>query len=155
MRTQFQRILRRAGLKPWQKLFHNLRASRESELMRSYDLATVCRWIGNSPEVAAKHYAVSVDLNADFRIAAGLEIKDKGAEEKAAQKAAQHAAELLRKQPHAAQESSICEGLRGGAEPNESLMGPRGVEPLTSSLSATRSNQLSYEPFWGDPPSYG
>ena len=25
-------------------------------------------------------------------------------------------------------------------------MGPRGVEPLTSSLSGTRSNQLSYGP---------
>ena len=41
--------------------------SRETELMRSYDLATVCRWIGNSPAVAAKHYAMSTDLNADFQ----------------------------------------------------------------------------------------
>jgi hypothetical protein len=42
---------------PSPKLFHNLRASRESELMREYDLATVCKWIGNSPVVAGKHYA--------------------------------------------------------------------------------------------------
>lgn len=28
-----------------------------------------------------------------------------------------------------------------------SPLGPSGVEPLTSSLSGTRSNQLSYEPF--------
>ena len=40
--------------------------------MREYDLATVCRWIGNSPAVAARHYATSVDLDADFRRAAGL-----------------------------------------------------------------------------------
>lgn len=40
--------------------------------MREYDLSTVCKWIGNSPAVAARHYAVSVDLNGDFRRAAGL-----------------------------------------------------------------------------------
>ncbi|HEY7088291.1 MAG TPA: tyrosine-type recombinase/integrase [Tepidisphaeraceae bacterium] len=72
LRTEFMRIIDRAGLTPWPKLFHNLRASRESELMREYDLATVCKWIGNSPAVAAKHYATSVDLNADFKRAAGV-----------------------------------------------------------------------------------
>ena len=50
LRTQFCRLIRRAGFKPGLKLWHNLRASREAELTRSYDLATVCRWIGNSPE---------------------------------------------------------------------------------------------------------
>ena len=55
-----------SGLEPWPKLFHNLRASRETELMRDYDLATVCKWIGNSPAVAAKHYAMCVDLDATF-----------------------------------------------------------------------------------------
>ena len=34
------------------------------------------------------------------------------------------------------------------------LMGPRGVEPLTSSLSGTRSNQLSYGPNWLARPFY-
>ncbi|MEK6643633.1 MAG: site-specific integrase [Planctomycetota bacterium] len=63
----FERIIRRTGATPWPRLFHNLRASRETELMREYDLATVCKWIGNSPTIAAEHYATSVDLNADFR----------------------------------------------------------------------------------------
>jgi integrase len=71
LRTQFERIIKHAGITPWPKLWHNLRASRESELMREYDLATVCKWIGNSPAVAAKHYAMSVDLNADFAKAVG------------------------------------------------------------------------------------
>lgn len=90
LRTQFQRILRRAGITPWPRLFHNLRASRETELMREYDLATVCKWIGNSPEMAAKHYASSVDLNADFRRASAL---SDNAQQKAQQKAQQSAAE--------------------------------------------------------------
>jgi integrase len=71
LRQQFQRLIKRAGVAQWPKLFHNLRASRETELMREYDLATVCKWIGNSPAVAAKHYAMSVDLNADFAKAVG------------------------------------------------------------------------------------
>ena len=55
LRTHFERIIKRAGLKPWPRLFHNLRASRESELMREYDLSTVCKLDRKfSSEVAAK-----------------------------------------------------------------------------------------------------
>ncbi|HEX2973838.1 MAG TPA: hypothetical protein VHP11_16010, partial [Tepidisphaeraceae bacterium] len=72
LRTQFERIIKRAGEAPWPRLFHNLRASRETELLREYDFATVCKWMGNSPAVAARHYATSVDLDGDFRRAAGL-----------------------------------------------------------------------------------
>ncbi len=72
-RTQLQRIIRKAKEAEWPKLFHNLRASRESELMQEYGLATVCKWIGNSPAVAAKHYAVSVDLDGDFRRASAVD----------------------------------------------------------------------------------
>lgn len=67
LRTQFERILARAGVTAWPRLFHNLRGSRETELMREYDLATACKWIGNSREVAARHYAMSRDLDADFK----------------------------------------------------------------------------------------
>jgi integrase len=80
LRTQFERIIRRAGLSPWPKLFHNLRASRESELLREFDLATVCKWLGNSPVVMARHYATSVDLDGDFRRAAGLDEAQRNAQ---------------------------------------------------------------------------
>lgn len=59
------------------RLFHNPRGNRESELMREYDLSTDCRWIGNSPAAAARHYATSIDLNADFRRAVGSEAQQK------------------------------------------------------------------------------
>jgi hypothetical protein len=55
-----KRIIGKAKVADWPKLFHNLRASRERELMTQYRLKTVCSWLGNSPTVAAKHYAVSV-----------------------------------------------------------------------------------------------
>ena len=64
-------IPKRAGFKPWPKLWHNLRASCETEWMREFDLATACKWIGNSPKVAAQHYAMSMDLGSDFAKAAG------------------------------------------------------------------------------------
>ena len=50
------RIIRRAGLTPWPKLFHNLRASRETELAAQYPIHVVCAWIGNTEMIAAKHY---------------------------------------------------------------------------------------------------
>ena len=55
-RTRMLRIIKRAGLKPWPKLFHNLRASRETELAGAYPIHVVCSWIGNSALIAAKHY---------------------------------------------------------------------------------------------------
>jgi hypothetical protein len=88
LRQQFERIIEDAGVTQWPKLFHNLRASRETELMREYDLATVCKWIGNSPAVAAKHYATSVDLNADFRRATGMPSRAAEAQQNAQQSAA-------------------------------------------------------------------
>src|SRR5262249_43322526 len=56
LRTQLQRIIRRAGLSAWPKLFQNLRASRQTELAADYPLHVVCAWIGNSEAVAEKHY---------------------------------------------------------------------------------------------------
>ena len=36
-RTRFEKIVRRAGLTPWPRIFHNLRASRETERMSTSD----------------------------------------------------------------------------------------------------------------------
>ncbi|MBN2455827.1 MAG: site-specific integrase [Sedimentisphaerales bacterium] len=55
-RTQASRIVKRAGLKCWPKLFQNMRASRETELAESYPIQVVTDWIGNSPDIAMKHY---------------------------------------------------------------------------------------------------
>lgn len=68
LRTQFERILTRAGVAAWPRLFHNLRASRETELVAEYPVHVVCEWLGNTPAVAAKHYLQVTD--ADFERAA-------------------------------------------------------------------------------------
>nr|MBA3482671.1 site-specific integrase [Pirellulales bacterium] len=64
LRTQMQRIVKQAGLKPWPKLFHNLRATRRTELAKLHPMHLNCAWIGNSPAVAKKHYLQVTD--ADF-----------------------------------------------------------------------------------------
>jgi hypothetical protein len=56
LRTRLGRIIRRAGLKPWPKLWHNLRASRQTELAEQFPSHVVCQWLGNSPAIAARHY---------------------------------------------------------------------------------------------------
>jgi integrase len=56
LRTQLERILKKAGLQPWPRLFQNLRSTRETELAESYPLHVVTAWIGNSKAIAAKHY---------------------------------------------------------------------------------------------------
>ena len=61
LRTQLLRILKAAGIKPWPRIFQNLRASCETELIREYSLHEVCSWIGNSPNVAVRHYLVVTD----------------------------------------------------------------------------------------------
>jgi len=56
LNPQLRRIIKRAGLTPWTRTWHNLRASRQTELAASFPLHTVCAWIGNSKPIAAGHY---------------------------------------------------------------------------------------------------
>jgi len=65
LRTQLMRIIRRAGLEPWPKLFHNLRASRETELAAEYPIHVVCSWIGHAAAIAQKHYLQVTDADFD------------------------------------------------------------------------------------------
>ena len=65
LRTQFGRIIKRAGLQAWPRLFHNLRASLETELLRERPIHVVTAWLGNSPRIALKHYCMVTDFDFD------------------------------------------------------------------------------------------
>jgi len=56
LRTQFCRIIKKAGVEPWPRLFQNLRASCETELANRFPLHVVTAWLGNTPRVAEQHY---------------------------------------------------------------------------------------------------
>ncbi len=60
-RTTFEKIVHRAGLTPWPRLFHNLRSSRQTELAESFPSHVVCDWLGNSEDIARKHYFQTTD----------------------------------------------------------------------------------------------
>ena len=132
LRTQLMRILDKAGLKAWPKLWQNLRATRQTELAKSWPEYIVCAWIGNSKQVAREHY---------------LQVTDEHFE-KAAHFTAQYPAALSGK----GQNVIHREGLENAVFPlvtaycdsvRESPMGGIGLEPTTSCVSSRRSSQLS------------
>lgn len=77
-RTGLKRIIKRAGLTEWPRLFHNLRASRQTELCQHYPLHVVCAWLGNSAPIADRHYLTVRDE--DFAKAATKPATSPGAE---------------------------------------------------------------------------
>lgn len=71
LRTQLLRIIDKAGLAAWPKPFHNLRASRETELAATFPLHVVCDWIGNSERIADRHYLQVTDEHFDSAAKSG------------------------------------------------------------------------------------
>lgn len=67
--TTLEKIVSETGLVPWPKLMQNLRATRESELLAHYPAKDVCSWRGNSPTVANKHYAMTMQASFDRAVA--------------------------------------------------------------------------------------
>jgi len=63
LRTQLQRIIHKAGLTPWPRLFHNLRSTRQTELAETFPGHVVCAWIGNTEKVAQNHYLQVTDAH--------------------------------------------------------------------------------------------
>lgn len=61
LRRQLQRIIKKAGVQPWPKLWQNLRSTRETELAEEYPVHVAAAWIGNSVAIAAKHYLQVTD----------------------------------------------------------------------------------------------
>jgi hypothetical protein len=56
LRSQFERITKRAGLTPWAQLWVNLRSSRATELADDFPTHVAAEWIGHCERVADKHY---------------------------------------------------------------------------------------------------
>lgn len=70
LRTSLMKLIRRTGLTPWPKLWNNLRASCETDLLNDgFPMHAVTMWLGNTPRIALKHYTRVRDE--DFYRAAG------------------------------------------------------------------------------------
>ncbi|MBL9000238.1 MAG: site-specific integrase [Phycisphaerae bacterium] len=128
LRTQFERIIARAGVKPWPRLFHNMRASCATDWVERFPAHVVAGWLGHSPMIAAQHYLQTRD--AHFDLAAGV-----GGIGEAAANPATHtrprgptASKPKTQNP---QNSSELVGVGVACDPVENRpMTPRGFEPL-------------------------
>ena len=134
LRTQFMRILKRAGIKPWERLFHNLRASRQTELADQFPLHVVTDWIGNSPDIADRHYLKTTDDHFEKAIQ-GLTAHERS--DVTTQNPTQQAAESdrisVQKQNASSSEDEALLALASSCEhcTNDQIP-PRGVEPRFS-----------------------
>ena len=143
LRTTLLKVIRRAGLEPWPKPWHALRASCESDLAQTFPLAVATKWLGNTPSVALRHYVDPTD--AAFAQAADW-VPDLNRSEavNAAQKAAQSVQETARKAlntVHYADENTpVFPGFAGPCEPvYKRPVERKGIEPSTSALRTLRS----------------
>ena len=121
LRTQLEKIIKRASVKPWPKLFHNLRASCETDLAKIHPIKAVCDWIGNSVTVAQRHYLQTTE--ADFDKAAGVEAAHNPAQHTAALPCIESQVKSSRKEKDWV--PSVSPSRRVGDE---------GLEPTTSTV---------------------
>ena len=147
LRTTFRKSIERAGLKPWPRLYHNLRASCASELAERFPAHVVAKWMGHSALIAQKHYLQTRD--AHFELAAG-DAFVRHAQTRAHQTAQQLSAEAendekreeIEPPDDAVQNSKNCPEITLASancssfpeENEQNLMGATGLEPVTSAM---------------------
>jgi len=135
---QLHRIIKRAGLDAWPRIWHNMRASRQTELAAEYPLHTVCSWLGNTATIAAGHYLQVTD--ADFIRAVGDNSGEPNGAEYgavAAQNASRHRAAPKITQAHGSQKSLENTGVMRFSDARRpsvqsQKVTPTGFEPVSS-----------------------
>src|SRR5262249_55754180 len=145
LRTTFEKLVKRAGLEPWPRLFHNLRSSRETELLESFPVHVVALWMGHDAKVSLKHYAQTTEEHFD-RAACGAKC---GAPE--AQNAAQQPTAGIRKEWNESPENeagdtvsaSQCGSLRSAAQ---LFSGGGGIRTLGTARRYTGFRDRPFQP---------
>ncbi|RLS76218.1 MAG: site-specific integrase [Planctomycetota bacterium] len=138
LRTTFEKIITRAGLVPWPRLFQNLRASCETDWVEAYPAHEVAAWMGHSPAVAAAHYLQRRDHHFQDVVANGLR-GDAQSDARGAQNRAQQVPARNRKEPQPSPEDdALLRFMRTFAascgELNKYSVGDEGLEPPTPSV---------------------
>jgi len=127
-RTMLRKIIKRASLPPWPRLFQNLRSSRQTELEERFPSHVVCAWLGNSVRVARKHYLQVTDEHF------------KRAGQDGVQNRVQPEHEMVQnqvQQPDATERTNPTKNGRSGQFPRKQPlppMGDTGFEPVTSAV---------------------
>ena len=142
LRTQLKRIIGKAGLETWLKLFANLRASRATELAAEHPGHVAAAWLSHSTQIANKHYWQVTE--ADFEKASHRGSTDESdSDEPGNTEVAQNAAQSVRAEDCLALQANNSPmkktlELQGSANsrkpPQLQLMGDTGFEPVTSAV---------------------
>lgn len=137
LRTTFRKIIAKAGVKPWPRLFHNMRASCATDWVERFPAHVVAGWLGHSPLIAARHYLQTRD--AHFNLAAGFGEAAANPATEPASNAATHTRPIATTDPHQEPQTPANQGLLVGVgvgcDPVENRpMGATGFEPVTSAM---------------------
>lgn len=147
LRTTLNKIIRRAGLTPWERPWQNLRLSRQTELSATFPLHIVCAWMGNTTAVAAEHYLEVRDEDFERAAQSGAESGALKVQFPVQQGAARTRTESQDQQktpenPGPLREPAIaCGALRSEKVP------PRGLDTINASHNPV--NDLRQSPFSG------
>jgi len=142
LRTQMLRMLKRAGIQPWPRLWHNLRASAQTDLANLFPAHVVCEWLGNTTAIAANHYLQVTD--AHYEAALKTDWHDAKNDAVTAQNAAQQEhAGSGKERKRLAQDDGTGDVMQFSAFSRGLVhctnVEKRGLEPLTSCLQSRRS----------------
>lgn len=113
--TTQERIIERAGVTAWPKLWHNLRSSRQTELTEDFPAHVVSAWLGNSERIATQHYLQVLDSHFD----------------KATRQTTRTVPEPMRLDVHGVHKNEETPYFQGVSALG---MGDIGLEPMTSIL---------------------
>ena len=73
LRKPFLEILKKAEVEPWERIFHNLRGSCQTDLVnQGHGLHVVGKWLGNSEEIARRHYLKTTGADFEKAVHQGL-----------------------------------------------------------------------------------
>lgn len=119
LRTHAHRIIERAGLTPWQKVFQNCRGSLETELSEDFPIQTVVAWLGNTPAIAMKHY---------------LQVTEK------------HLQKAVQNPVHFSVQNPAAQGSRDSCENSESDVNPVDRETMQNDATPCKNKELHQAP---------
>ena len=135
LNPQLRRIVKRAGVTPWPRTWHNMRASRQTELASSYPLATVCAWIGNTKAIAAGHYLQTTDADWERAVKGGAQSGALPSQNPSHRTTTPNAAERYTEGQGVDVEGVTKLGDAERCTTQNHLMGRAGLEPATPAFS--------------------
>ena len=142
-RTPLEKMLKRAGIKPWSPLFNCLRSSAEIDIARRFGVVAATEWVGNSVQVAMKHYLrTTAD---DFKRASDFAHEDAHKDAPTDPNTPEVCTHVAHNPASGKPEKRGKPNKKRASEQNPETrsVDDIGLEPTTSTMSTWRSNQLS------------